>query len=290
MHTLIQVTIIGLGVGCVYGLVSLGFVVLFKSTGVFNFAQGSFVLMGAYFMVTCVNDFHLAIGVAAVVVLVASLLVGALVHQLVIKRMTGQPMLPVVMLTIGLTLIIGAILSLFYGSQDYYVRSSLSSRNASFAGFYVPVSLIVVVVSSIAATAVFGLLFRNTRVGLHMRATAEDHEAAVVVGINVDMVQMVAWALSAALAAAGGILLANIETVNSTLSDIGLLSFPAAVIGGLTSIPGAIVGGLLVGVVELLGQTYVSSSAGDVTVYIVLIVILIIRPFGLLGSREVNRV
>ena len=290
MRTLIQVTIIGLGVGCVYGLVSLGFVVLFKSTGVFNFAQGSFVLMGAYFMVTCVDDFHLAIGVAAVVVLVVSLLVGALVHRLVIKPMTGQPMLAVVMLTIGLALIIDAIISLFYGSQDYYVQSSLASRNASFAGFYVPISLIAVAVSSIAATAIFVLLFRNTRVGLHMRATAEDHEAAVVVGINVGMVQMIAWALSVALAAAGGILLANIETVNSSLSDIGLLSFPAAVIGGLTSIPGAIVGGLLVGVVELLGQTYVSSSAGDVTVYIVLIVILIIRPYGLLGSREVNRV
>jgi branched-chain amino acid transport system permease protein len=149
---------------------------------------------------------------------------------------------------------------------------------------------LIVIGVSVFCMVIFGLFFRFTTLGLQMRATAENSEAAVLSGVNSQRVFVVTFAVALMLASIGGILLANISLVSLSLGDIGLLAFPAVVVGGLSSIPGAVLGGILIGVIEQLSAAYISVESQDVVVYVVLLVVLLVRPWGILGEREVVRV
>ena len=290
MTEFLQYLIGGLATGSVYGLIALGFVLVFKSTDVFNFAQGDLLMLGAYITVTALVTLQLSLGVAMAVTLVVAALIGLLIQQVVIRRMLGQPLLTVVMVTIALSLIIRGFVVIVYGPEDRALSSTLPNDALDIVGLRVSELDLTIMGVAALCVALFALFFRRSPMGLQMRATAENSEAAALSGINAGRVFSVAFALGTVLAAIGGILLANRQLVSPTLGEVGLLAFPAAVIGGLTSIPGAVVGGLVIGIIEKLATGYGSAAAASVFVYGALLLMLLVRPYGLFGEREIRRV
>jgi branched-chain amino acid transport system permease protein len=290
MTAFVQYLISGLAAGSIYAIIALGFVLVFKATDVFNFAQGSLMMMGAFFSLTALSTLGLPLVPAVLLVLLASALVGILMHLLVIRPMLGQPLLTLVMATFAVSLIVKALIAMSYGATEKSLPTKLPDDVLLIAGVRVSVLDLITIGVSLACMLGFGLFFRRTSLGLQMRATAENSEAAMLSGIDVNRVFVVTFAIAVALAALGGFLLANVQLVSSSLADLGLLALPAAVVGGLTSIPGAVTGGLLVGVLQSLGAGYVSASGRDVFVYLVLLLVLLVRPWGLMGTKEIVRV
>jgi branched-chain amino acid transport system permease protein len=215
---------------------------------------------------------------------------GVLIQVLVIRPLMGKPLLTLVMATIALSLIISAVASIAWGSQQRLFPSKIPDHVLHLGGVRVSTLDLIVMGISFSCMIVFALFFRFTSLGLQMRATAEDAEAAVLSGVNSTRVFVVTFAVAFMLAAIGGILLANIQLVSLSLGDIGLLAFPAVVVGGLTSVPGAVVGGIIIGILQQLSAGYISVEAQDVIVYCVLLVVLLVRPSGLFGEREIVRV
>lgn len=290
MQNFLQLLVGGIASGSVYGLVALGFVLVYKATDVFNFAHGDFMTVGAYLLVALVVGVHLPFAAAFAFVLLFAAAMGFVVQFVVIRPMLGQPLLAIVMVTIGISLILRALVLLVYGSGERVLPTPIPRHTFIVEGVRISSLDLTIMATSTVCVLVFALFFRFTNIGLAMRATAEHHTAAVLSGIDANRVFGAAWAIGTTLAAIGGTFMANIQVVGLSLGDVGLLSFPAAVIGGLQSIPGAIVGGLIVGILEKLGEGYISEQAKDVVVYLGLLVMLLVRPYGLFGQRDILRV
>ena len=285
-----QVLFSGLALGSIYGLVALGFTVIFKATDVFNFAQGMFVVLGAYLAVTAISLLGLPFPLAILFLVIASALVGAVIHILLIQPLSGRPMLSVIMLTIALSIVLRSVIELTYGPQGRTLNTPLPMGVLVVGDVRMSYLHLWAALVSWLCMAIFGAFFRFTSVGLLMRATADGHEAAVVSGVNVNAMNRVAWGIGTTLAAIGGLFLGQLQIASPELETIGLLALPAVVIGGMQSIPGAIIGGLLVGVIEQMASAYISPKSSDIVIYLLLLVILMVRPWGLFGQRELGRV
>ncbi len=285
-----QVLFSGLALGSIYGLVALGFTVIFKATDVFNFAQGMFVVLGAYLAVTAISLLGLPFPLAILFLVIASALVGAVIHILLIQPLSGRPMLSVIMLTIALSIVLRSVIELTYGPQGRTLSTPLPMGVLVVGDVRMSYLHLWAALVSWLCMAIFGAFFRFTSVGLLMRATADGHEAAVVSGVNVNAMNRVAWGIGTTLAAIGGLFLGQLQIASPELESIGLLALPAVVIGGMQSIPGAIIGGLLVGVIEQMASAYISPKSSDIVIYLLLLVILMVRPWGLFGQRELGRV
>lgn len=291
MTTFLQLVISGLATGSVYALVALGFVLVYKSTDVFNFAHGNLMMLGAYFAVTAIATWALPFGVSLLVVMAAAAVLGVLIQVVLMRPLVGQPLLIPALVTVALALIIKSAIAIVWGTQNYVYDPPLPEGVIDIGGVKIAAIDLIVIAASLAVMGVFALLFRRSSLGLHMRATADNPEGALAAGIDANRVFLVAFALAVMLAAAGGILLASAQrAVSLTFGDVGLLALPAAVIGGLTSVPGAVVGGLLVGVLEKLSAGYISTESQDIVVYAVLLLVILLRPYGLLGQPAVKRV
>ena len=287
---LAQVLFSGLALGSIYGLVALGFALIFKATEVFNFAQGMLVVCGAYFAVTATTQLHLPFPIAVAFIIGAAALLGVVIHILLIQPLSGRPMLSVIMVTLALSIVLRALIEIIYGPQGQTLTTPLPTGSFVIGGVRISQLHLVAAIVSWCCMAGFGAFFKFTSAGLLMRATANSHEAAVVSGINVNRMNRLAWAIGSVLAAIGGVFLGQLQLASSGLENIGLLALPAVVIGGLQSIPGAIIGGLLVGLIEQLASSYISPKASDVMIYAPLLLILMVRPWGLFGQRELGRV
>ena len=285
-----QVLFSGLALGSIYGLVALGFTVVFKATEVFNFAQGMLAVCGAYFAVTAISILQLPFPLAVLFMVTASAALGVLIHMTLIQPLSGRSMLAVIMVTLALALVLRALIEIGYGAQGRTLDSPLPNGVVRFGELRISQLHLTAALVSWACMAGFGAFFRFTSVGLLMRATADGHEAAVVSGVNVNAMNRLAWAIGSVLAAIGGLFLGQLQIVSTDLESIGLLALPAVVIGGMQSIPGAIVGGLLVGVIEQFAASYISPKSTDVVIYGLLLLILLARPWGLFGQRELGRV
>lgn len=286
-----QVLFSGLALGSIYGLVALGFAVIFKATDVFNFAQGMLAVCGAYFAVTALSQLGLPFPLAMIFMVAASGLLGVAIHMFLIKPLAGRSMLAVIMVTIALAIVLKALIEIIYGSQGLVLETPLPSGVYRIGGMRISKLHLTAALVSWACLAAFGAFFRYTSVGLLMRATADGHEAAVASGVNTNAMNRLAWAIGSILAGVGGLFLGQIQIVSTGLEPIGLLAaLPAVVIGGMQSIPGAIIGGIIVGVVEQLSASYISPKATDIVIYGLLLVILMVRPWGLFGQRELGRV
>ena len=285
-----QVLFGGLAVGSIYGLVAMGFAVIFKATEVFNFAQGMFVVCGAYLAVTAMMVLGLSFPLGVVFIVVTSALLGAIIHALLIQPLSGRSMLSVIMITIALSIVLRALIEMVFGSAGRPLSTPLPSGVFQWGELRISQLHLTAMLVCWACMAGFGAFFRFTKVGLLMRATADSHEAAVASGINVHWMNRLAWSIGSLLAAIGGLFMGQLQIVSTELESIGLLALPAVVIGGLQSIPGAIVGGLLVGLIEQLVASYVSPKASDIFIYGLLLLILMDRPWGLFGHRELGRV
>lgn len=287
---LAQVLFSGLALGSIYGLVALGFALVFKATEVFNFAQGMFVVCGAYLAVMAISMLQLPFGLAVLFIIGGAALIGVVVHVLLIQPLSGRPMLSVIMVTLALSIILRALIEMIFGAQGRTLETPLPSGGFLFAGIRVSQLHLTAAITSWLCMAGFGAFFRYTSIGLLMRATANSHEAAMVSGVNVNRVNRMAWAIGTALAAVGGLFLGQLQIASVELESIGLLALPAVVLGGLQSIPGAIIGGLLVGVIEQLAAAYISPKAADILIFAPLLLVLMVRPWGLFGQRELGRV
>jgi branched-chain amino acid transport system permease protein len=286
----LQYLITGLSVGSIYAVVSVGFVLIFKATEVFNFAQGNLMVVGAYLGYSFIHSAGLPAILGAVFAVVAAAAIGVILHFALFKPMLGKPVLSIIMATIGLALIINAVLVIVYGPIGLSYPSVLPDHVLNWGGVRVStLDLIIIAIAAVCVVA-FGIFFRNSSLGLQMRATAENFEAAALSGVNADRVFATALAIGTGLAAVGGVLLATTNLLSIDLSNIAFLAFPAIVIGGLESVAGAVVGGLAVGVMQSMAAGYISSDAQTVVVYLALIVVLMIRPYGLFGQREIVRV
>jgi branched-chain amino acid transport system permease protein len=290
MTEFIQYVIGGLAIGSVYGLVALGFVLVFKSTDVFNFAQGDLLVVGAYLMFTMVTTLSLPVVPALIIVVASAAILGVILQLVLFRPLIGRPLLTVVMVTIALSLVIRAVIVIIYGPQERTLEATLPSDSLAVLGLRISTLDLIVMGITAACVLAFAVFFRKTSLGLQMRATAENVEAAMLSGIDSNRVFLVAFAIGTATAALGGALMGNLQAVQPQLSALGLLAVPAAVIGGLTSIPGALVGGLIIGVVQQLSVGYISGQAANVGVYVILMIVLLLRPFGIFGKPTVERV
>ncbi|HEX6799626.1 MAG TPA: branched-chain amino acid ABC transporter permease [Ktedonobacterales bacterium] len=299
MTNFIQLVFAGLALGCNYALVALGFTIIFKASEVINFAQGEFLLVGAYVMSLAMFSSGLNFFVALLIGVAVTVAIGLIFERLVLRRMIGRPPFTIIMVTIGLDVLLLEAVVLSVGGR-------LPRSPAPFdftAGFTVggvefgSNSVATIVVTALVCVALFAFL-RYTRYGLAMRATAIDQEAAQAMGIRISRVYALAWAISGALATIGGVFLAaNNTTFDTTLGSTALVAFPAIILGGLDSIPGAVIGGVIIGLIYELTQGYAShltpifGTGFDLIVpYLVMILVLLARPYGLFGTRKVERV
>jgi branched-chain amino acid transport system permease protein len=291
MTKLVQLLIIGIATGSIYGLIALGFVLVYKATKVFNFAQGDLMMLGAYmavlFTVTLSWNPWLAIPAA----IATAIPIGWAFQHLFVRPLIGQPFLPVTMATIGAALILQSLIPYFFGVIERSYPTQFPQEVYDVAG--VKISSIDLITIGVAAACVlaFAVFFKFTRIGLQMRAAAAHNEAAILSGVNVHRVSLLAWGIGTVLAFIGGVILANQQgNVTLAFTGLGLLAFPAVVIGGLDSIPGAVVGGIIVGVLEALIAGYYDPLAATSLVYAVLLLILLVKPAGIFGQREIQRV
>ena len=298
MTQFLQLTVAGIAVGALYALVALGFVIIYKATGVINFAQGALVLVGGYFSYQFFEKWGLPFPLAVLLAMVACALVGLLIEATVLRRMIGQPIFALIMITVGLTIALEQIAIIIWGGDRLPFEDPWGVQTVIVNDVIVPKTHI----ARIAITAVlligFFLFFRFSSMGVAMRATASDQEAAMAQGISVRRIFGLSWAISAAIATLAGVMLmAGGRGAEPTLGLVALVAFPAIILGGLDSPGGAIVGGVVMGVVEQLTAGYASklpeflgTNFYTVAPYVVLVLILMVRPYGLFGTKEVTRV
>jgi branched-chain amino acid transport system permease protein len=299
MANFVQLVFGGLALGCNYALIALGFTIIYKASKVINFAQGNFLLVGAYVVSVAMFSWHLNFFVALLIGAAVTLLIGVLFERLVLRRMIGRPPFTIIMVTIGLNILLLTAVTIAIGAR--FPRSPAPfdfAGGINVGGVQLGANAIATIVTTALVCAALYIFFRYTRYGLAMRATALDQEAALAVGIKVSTVNALAWAIAGGIATIAGIFLAtNNPTFDVSLGNTALVAFPAIILGGLDSIPGAVVGGIVIGVIYELLQGYASHFTGAlgtgfyvIVPYLVMILVLLIRPYGLFGTREVERV
>ncbi|MCF8031729.1 MAG: branched-chain amino acid ABC transporter permease [Desulfarculaceae bacterium] len=295
MQEFLQLIVTGLVIGSAYALVAMGFALIYKSTSIINFAQGEFVLVGGYVCWWLYTGLHVPIVWAFLITMVIAVFMGMVLERLMLRPMIGEPIISVIMITIALAAVLKSMVTMLWGTQIKVFTPAIFSQKAIYLG-PVLVSEVYLWTFGFAAVflGVFAAFFKFTRVGISMRAVANDQQVAQSMGISVKRVFAISWSIGALVSAVGGILVGNINGINITLSDFGLKVFPAVILGGLESIGGAIIGGLTIGVLEnIMGSyldVYLGGGVKEIAPFIVLIIILMIKPYGLFGIKEIERV
>jgi branched-chain amino acid transport system permease protein len=292
MIAFLQQIISGGAVGIVYALVALGFVMVHKSTQVFNFAQGELMMLGAFCAYTFIVLFGLPFWLGALLAIASVALFGAALDRLLLRRMMGSKPFTIFMLTVGIGFCIRSMVMLvpMWGTDTYSLPSPLQGEVFSYHGLIISADHAAILLTAVVISAALFLFFQFTRLGLAMRAISQNPLAASYLGVRVDSLFSIVWALSAAAAALAGVMLAPISFVHADMGQIGLKAIPAAVLGGFDSLPGAIVGGLIIGIVESLAGFYCPEGVKDVAAYVVLLVVLTVKPRGLFGQTDVKKV
>ncbi len=284
---LLQILVSGIAQGCIYGLIALGFVLIYKATESVTFAQGDLMMVGAFAGLALLTALGLPYWVVVIATIAAMALFGLALERLVISPILGQPAFSIVMLTIGIGYVIRGAITMIpaIGTDTHVFQVPYKDELLRLGGLVLAVEqLVVIAVTAVLSLALYGL-FKHSRIGIAMQAASQNQLAAYYMGIPVKRLNGLVWALAAAVAAIAGLLLAPITFVHANMGFIGLKAFPAAVVGGFTSLPGAIVGGLVIGVVEALAGFYLPEGFKDVMPYIVVLLMLMIRPNGLFGEN-----
>jgi len=288
----LQVLISGVSQGCIYGLIALGFVLIYKATETINFAQGELMMLGAFLGLTATVVMGLPYWAGVPVALAGMALAGLLIERVALRPILGQPAFSVVMVTIGLGFVArGAVTMIpFWGTETHTLPTPFKEEVLYLGTLAIGVEQIIIVAATVALCALLYLFFRFTRVGVAMQAASQNQLAAYYMGIPVRRLNGLIWAISAAVAALAGILLAPITFVHVNMGFIGLKAFPAAVVGGFGSLPGAIVGGLVIGVVESLSGVYLPEGFKDIAAYVVVLAMLVFKPNGIFGETMRKKV
>lgn len=290
--TFLQVLISGISLGCIYALIALGFVLIYKATETVNFAQGELMMLGAFAGLALMEVAQLPFVVAVALAIAAMAAFGVLLERVAIRPILGQPQFTIVMLTIGLGYIARGLMSMAprYGSETLSLPVPYKGQVWTLGALVVSVEQVVVIVVTVVLCTLLYLMFSKSRVGIAMQAASQNQLAAYYMGIPVQRLNGLVWGLSAAVATIAGLLLAPFTFVHVNMGLIGLKAFPAAVVGGFGSLPGAVVGGLIIGVIEALAGLYLPEGFKDIAAYVVVLVMLVIMPNGLFGGTARKKV
>lgn len=284
MELIPQLIVSGIAAGALYALVAIGLVLIYKATDIVNFAQGESVTVGAYMGWLFVTEFHMPYFPAIAAVMVASALVGMVVERVAYRPLLKSPAFTVILATLAVGLIIKNSIRLVWQDTPRTISGVLSAAPLEFGGVLITPERLAIMVTVAVVVAALMLFFRYARLGKAMRATAQSQEAAALMGISVSGIFSKTWALGSALGGVAGVLIAPLVGINTELGGVLIPGFVAAIVGGFTSIPGAIAGGIMVGVFENFAGVFVSSSFKRVVSFVILIVVLMIRPSGLFGK------
>jgi branched-chain amino acid transport system permease protein len=283
----VQLIISGAAQGCIYGLIALGFVLIYKATETVTFAQGDLMMVGAFGGLVLMTIVGMPFWIAVMSSVAAMALFGMFAERVVIRPVLGQPQFSIVMLTFGIAFIVRGLVTMVpvIGTETHTLAVPYKDMTLRLGELVLAYEHLVV----IGATAVLCLglyaMFRYSKLGIAMQASSQNQLAAYYMGIPVRRLNSLVWGLAAAMAAIAGLLLAPITFVHANMGFIGLKAFPAAVVGGFGSLPGAIVGGLIIGIVESLSGFYLPEGFKDIAPYIVVLVMLWIKPNGLFGEK-----
>jgi len=294
METLLSTLTTGILIGGIYALVALGWVIIYKCSGVLNLAMGEMTLIGAY-LSWSLYQAGVPFVLAIVLTIIAGIVLGILTERIFLDKLIGQPLLAVIMVTVGMAFFFRGTICFIWGTDTRVFEPAVFSIEPMHIGFLrvTPVFLWSFIVA-IALLVALVLFFKYTRWGLSMQATADDETAALSLGVSVRFVYSAAWAIAFITSGIGGALLANINGLNISISYLGLLVLPAVIFGGLNSVPGAVVGGVVIGILENLTGTYlnqfVPGGIKQIAPFIFLVVFLLFKPYGLWGWERIERV
>ena len=294
MDHFLQLVASGVIVGGIYALVALGFVIVYKATRIINFATGEFMMLGAFIAYSAMLAARAPFPLALAIAVAGAAALGALVERTVLRPLLGRSAISVIMVTIGLSSIFKGLAQVIW-TGEYRTFPPIFPRAPLVLGEVIlPSRQVYPFLIAVAAIAVVTLVFRSTRMGVAMRATADDQVAAFAMGIDIRRVFSLSWSLAAVTAAIAGVVVGILGGISPQLGAIGLRMFPVVILGGLDSIPGALVGGMIIGILENLAGGYLDpllpgGGVKEVVPFAALIVILMIRPYGLFGTREVER-
>jgi branched-chain amino acid transport system permease protein len=283
----LQLVIGGISQGCIYGLIALGFVLIYKATETVSFAQGELMMLGAFCGLAAMTLLGFPFWLAVLSAVLAMAAFGLALEKVVIRPILGQPAFSIVMLTIGIGYVSRGLITMLpnIGTETHTLPVPYKDEVWSAGGMLLSAEQVAVIGMTATLCAVLYAVFKYTKVGIAMQASSQNQLAAYYMGIPVQRLNGLVWGLAAAVAAIAGLLLAPITFVHANMGFIGLKAFPAAVVGGFGSLPGAIVGGLVIGIVESLSGFYLPPGVKDVSAYIVVLLMLMVRPNGLFGEK-----
>jgi branched-chain amino acid transport system permease protein len=300
----LQLAVAGIAVGSVYALIAIGIVLIYKCSGVVNFAQGALVMLGAYFTFA-LTRLGLAPVAAVIGAMLAMALVGMLTERLVLRPMMKAPVVAIMAVTLGILILTRAVCLAIWGPDQIAFPKLFPDGAVDIFGVFITYNYLAAAILSVFLSLAFLAFYQFTSIGLKQRCAADNTRAALAIGIHTGNQNSLAWSMSAALAGLGGTLLATLNGLSLGLSDIGLVAFPVIVLGGLTSLPGAVVAGLLLGILQAftdgiltpLFETFLRAytkiySAGalqQVVPYMILVFVLLVRPQGIFGRRGTER-
>ncbi len=284
----------GVSIGLMYSLIALGFVLVYKATDAINFAQGEFVMLAGFFTTTALSVKGMPVLAAIVFAIVAMVLLSFALERAVLRPLLGRPVVAVIMATIGLAAILRGLPPITIGAQTKNIPLPVPDTPFAIGPASVPPIQIVGVVVSLLFLAGFTWFFMKSRMGVAMRAIADNQQVAMAMGINVERYFAIAWAMAGVVSALGGIIWGSMLGVDTQLALVGLKVFPVVILGGLDSIIGAVVGGLIVGIVESMAAGYLDPLVGggtkDFAPYVLMIVMLMFKPYGMFGKRKIERI
>jgi branched-chain amino acid transport system permease protein len=295
MTFFLQLVVTGLAQGMVYALIAIGFVIILKCSEVFNIAQGHFVLIGGYLGYTFLVTFGLPVWAALGLSIGTAVIMGLLIERLILRPLLGEPVLAVVMATIALSTVLGGVATLLWGAEYKAYHGLLPTINLKVGSISVPSESLIGLIVSVICVAILMFLFRYTKIGLAMRATAEDLQVVQSMGIRATTVYAVSWVIASVVGVIGGILLGGVSGANMELAGIGLKAFAVVLLGGVNSVGGSIVAGVILGMLENVAAGYLDpllpgGGLSQVFPFIVMIIVLIFRPHGLFGLVTIERV
>jgi branched-chain amino acid transport system permease protein len=294
MDILLQIIVTGFATGGLYGLIALGFVLIYKATSVLNLAMGEFMTLGAFVCFTTLTQIKAPFYLSLILTLASAVVLGIIVERLILRPLIGEPVISVIMVTIGLGVILRGLIYMIWtpSFRNFPQIFPPEPLNLNFA--VIPSGLWWGFVFAIIGTIIFLLIFKFSRTGVAMRATANDQQAALSMGISVRWIFALAWCFGAMASVIGGIVIGNISGISVYMGDIGLKVLAVIILGGLDSIGGAILGGFIIGILENLTGLYIDPLIGggakDVAPFLILVLIIMIRPYGLFGKEIIERV
>jgi branched-chain amino acid transport system permease protein len=291
---LFQLLVTGAIIGTLYGVVAMSFVLIYKASKVVNFAQGEFLLVGAWVCWYFLIEFQVPFWLGFPLTLAFLFLFGVILQIVILRPMIGEPIISVIMVTIGLSILFQALMKWIFGVSPQAYPQIFEAQSVGFLGVEIRTVYILSIIVSLIIMGAFAWFFKQSRMGLAMRATAFDQQAAQSLGVSVKAVFALAWAISAMVSAVAGIVVGVVNGVSSDLSFFGIKVFPAVILGGLDSIVGAVIGGLIIGLLEHIAvyfDLYLGiGNLQEIVPFYVLIIILMIKPYGLFGTRDIERV